>query len=280
MQETGNGNMQDRTQVISMNHRTRLVIRICRQSLSFTAVQSEKENTPVYKPYTVKSGISMAANIREAFRHVDLLAQHWDRVTVVADTAVMLVPIDEFQQEDQETLYHHTFQNRQGEKILSTVLPSLNAVMLYSMNKDQLQVIEDHFHDVRYTHVCASIWQHFHRRSFTGMNRKLYAYFHDKQVEIFSFQQNRFRFYNRYDNNTPQDAVYFLLYVWKQLGMDQQKDELHLCGSLPEESTLLENLRKYLRKVYTVNPSAEFNRAPMTQVKGMPFDLMTLFLTK
>ena len=280
MQETDNSNIQEGARVITMNHRTRLVIRISKQSLSFAAVQPSAETTFSFEPYTVKSGISMAANIREAFRNVDLLAKQWDRVMAVADTEVLLIPIDEYQQEDQETLYHHAFTHHQGDKILSTVLPSLSAVMLYSMNKDLLQVIEDHFPDVRYTHVCASVWQHFHRRSFTGMNRKLYGYFHDKKVDIFAFTQNRFRFYNRYDTNNPQDAVYFLLYVWKQLGMDQQKDELYISGQLPEEQTLIENLQKYLRKAYTVNPSAEFNRAPLTQIKGMPYDMITLFLNR
>lgn len=280
MQETDNSNIQEGARVITMNHRTRLVIRISKQSLSFAAVQPSAETTFSFEPYTVKSGISMAANIREAFRNVDLLAKQWDRVMVVADTEVLLIPLDEYQQEDQETLYHHAFTHHQGDKILSTVLPSLSAVMLYSMNKDLLQVIEDHFPDVRYTHVCASVWQHFHRRSFTGMNRKLYGYFHDKKVDIFAFTQNRFRFYNRYDTNNPQDAVYFLLYVWKQLGMDQQKDELYISGQLPEGQTLIENLQKYLRKAYTVNPSAEFNRAPLTQIKGMPYDLITLFLNR
>lgn len=272
--------MQENARVITMNHRTRLVIRISRQSLSFAAVQPGTETTFLFEPYTVKSGISMAANLREAFRNVDLLARQWDRVMVVVDTEILLIPLDEYQQEDQEILYHHAFTHHQGDKIFSTVLPSLNAVMLYNLNKDIQQVIEDHFPDVRYTHVCASVWQHFHRRSFTGSNRKLFGYFHDKQIDIFSFAQNRFRFYNRYDTNNPQDAVYFLLYVWKQLGMDQHKDELYLCGNLPEESTLVENLQKYLRKAYTVNPSAEFNRAPLTQVKGLPYDMITLFLNR
>ena len=99
--------MQENARVITMNHRTRLVIRISRQSLSFAAVQPGTETTFLFEPYTVKSGISMAANLREAFRNVDLLARQWDRVMVVIDTEVLLIPLDEYQQEDQETLYHH-----------------------------------------------------------------------------------------------------------------------------------------------------------------------------
>jgi hypothetical protein len=75
------------------------------------------------------------------------------------------------------------------------------------------------------------------------------------------------------------DALYFLLYVWKQLMLQQETDELHLVGELPEQEWLMGELKKYVQKVYVINPSAEFNRAPATKIKGMPFDLMTL-LTK
>ena len=36
----------------------------------------------------------------------------------------------------------------------------------------------------------------------------------------------------------------------------------------------VQRLRRYLQNVYVVNPSADFNRAPATKLKGMPFDLM------
>jgi hypothetical protein len=37
---------------------------------------------------------------------------------------------------------------------------------------------------------------------------------------------------------------------------------------------IVDLLRRYASKTYTINPSAEFNRAPVTLVKGIPFDLM------
>ena len=47
---------------------------------------------------------------------------------------------------------------------------------------------------------------------------------------------------------------------------------------MPEEELLIQELRQYLQKVYVSNPSAEFNQAPATKVKGMPYDLMTLIV--
>ena len=48
-------------------------------------------------------------------------------------------------------------------------------------------------------------------------------------------------------------------------------------GLTDEQSELISELRRYLQNVYIINPSAEFNRAPVTKIKGMPFDLMALF---
>ena len=45
-----------------------------------------------------------------------------------------------------------------------------------------------------------------------------------------------------------------------------------------KEEQLVEELKQYLPKVYVINPSADFNRAPVTEIIGMPYDLQTLFV--
>ena len=88
---------------------------------------------------------------------------------------------------------------------------------------------------------------------------------------------NGVKFTNSFDVSHPHDAVYYIMHVWKLLGFDATNDELFIMGNIPEYEWHIENLNRYINKVYTINPTAEFNRAPATQVKGMPFDLITLF---
>jgi hypothetical protein len=258
----------------------RLTIRVGRGSLSFAYPGA---GGLTYEPYSVNGGISMAANLREALRTSALVAQLKEgenplqRAQVMTDAEAMLVPVEEFRAEVVETLFHRTFTGHKGEQVMWTVLPSLNAVVVFAVNKDLRLVVDDNFADVKWNHVCAPVWAHLHRRSFTGSRRKLYAFVHDKRMELFAFQQNRFRFANSYDANHVADMVYFILNVWKQIGLDAQHDELHLSGELPEGGTLQEEVHQYLRNVYTVNPNAEFNRAEVTRVAGLPYDLMTLF---
>ena len=255
----------------------RLVIRVSRHSLAFAVTDATAENQVFFEPYVVKSGISIAANLREAFRESVLLGRGYRRVRVLMDTNPLLVPLQEYEEGQAEALYQHAFTPQKGESIISTVMPEFNAVAVYPVNRDLRTVLEDHFQDVRYEPLMIPVWQLMYQRSFTGVRRKLYANFHDGKMEVFSFDKNRFRFYNSFETRRPNDAVYFLLNVWKQLGMDADEDELHLSGELPEKEQLLDALHRFLKKAFVVSPSVVYNRAPATQIKGMPLDLMIIF---
>jgi hypothetical protein len=66
--------------------------------------------------------------------------------------------------------------------------------------------------------------------------------------------------------------------VWKQLGFEADHDELHLVGDLPDDEALIDEARQFVKRVFCINPSGEFNRAPVTQIAGVPYDLMTLYV--
>ena len=61
--------------------------------------------------------------------------------------------------------------------------------------------------------------------------------------------------------------------------LNQNHDELYLVGDIPERDWMTEELKKYVEKVNVINPAEDLEGAPATQVKNMPYDLMTL-LTK
>lgn len=264
------------------NHRTRqrLTIRIARGSLSFSTIEMGDDGNGhvVYEPYTVRSGISMAANLREAFKTASLLSTDYQRAYVMADAPVLMIPLEQYREEDLTTLYDHSFPSDENRVVLPSVLPSLNVVAAFAMNKDLKLVIDDHFTDAKFACAAAPVWKYLYQRSYTGSRSKLYGYFHDKRLDVFSFAQNRFKFYNSFGTSLPHDAVYFLLYVWKQLRLNSDNDELHIVGDIPDRDTLTAELKRYVQRVYVINPTGDFNRAPVTQIKGMSYDLMTYYV--
>ena len=259
------------------NH-LRLIIRISRNSLAFATVNSENEGQITFEPYLLNSGISMAANLREAFRSKEMLQRKYTRILVMVDSPTLMVPIEMFQEEDQRALYLHTYQGHEQDKITHTVLPDLNCVAVFSINRDLKVVLDDHFEQLTYIAAIAPVWRYLHQRSYIGVRDKLYAYFHERHMEVFSYGQNRFRFCNSFETRDIHDALYYLLYVWKQTGLQADRDEMHLVGDIAEQEWLMTELQKYIKRVYIINPAGDFNRSSVTQIEGMPYDLMTLFV--
>ena len=74
----------------------RLVIRVSRNSLSFSTLQ---EGEIIFEPFALKNSISMAANLREALRNTPLLQKSYDRVLVLADSPVLMVPVNLFRED-------------------------------------------------------------------------------------------------------------------------------------------------------------------------------------
>ena len=254
------------------------IIRIGRNTLSFTTLDADNVEQPImYRPYVVKGGISMSANLREAFK-TEYIDPETNKVQIMVETPSLLVPIEQFDEADAETIFSYSYPAGQEKRvILYDVLPDLKAVCLYAINKNINTVINDKFDEaVSFVHNMTPVWRQLHQRSFTGHRNKLYGYFHGKQLQVFGFQQNRFKFNNSFDAAHAHDALYYLLYVWKQLRLEPEHDELHILGDIPEQEWLMQELKRFLQNAYVINAQAEFQDAPATKVKGMPYDLVTL----
>ncbi len=256
-----------------------LIIRVSRVSLAFSTTDSREV---IFERYALKSGISLAANMREALSTVPMLQNVYNRVVIIIDSPILLLPTDQFNEAEKEAVYQYTFTGQEQQSIIHYVVAELNTVALFSISKDLRTVLNDRFGSaMRIRPMMASIWSHMHQKSFTGPRQKLYGYFHDNRLDIFAFAQNRFKFSNSYAvSSNPNDALYYLLSVWKQLGLAPSEDELHLSGEIPAREQLTEEASRFIKRIFTVNPSGEFNRAPITKIEGMPYDLMVYYVKR
>ncbi|MBP1539350.1 MAG: DUF3822 family protein [Prevotella sp.] len=281
-----------------INTLSRLVIRIGKDTLSFSVIDNDSENQIIFEPYVVRSGISMAANLREAFTKSDLLMAGYEKVHAIVDSPVVLIPTAELNEgrkneddsddeNDNEGVaslltdtYNHTISDAKNHVVLSHELTELGATALFSINKDLKLVVDDHFSDVRISPLMSSVWRYLYHRDFQSAARKLFVYRHEGMTDIFAYDHERFKFANSYRTRTAADTAYFILAVWNQLGFDSKRDEIHLAGFDAEKDELRTELSRFVETVVAINPSAEFNRAPITRIKGLPFDMMTLFVKK
>ena len=226
----------------------------------FAVGDPQADDNFVFEPYNVNNSISVAANLREAFKKSELLQSGYKRALVAIDAPTMLVPLDEYREQDAETLY------------------KLNAVAVFAVSKDLKMVVDNHFENIQVQPQMQAVWTHLYKYAFAGIRQKLFAYFHDKRMEVIRFQRNRFEFCNSYGANSTQDILYYLLYVWKLMGMDRGDNELYLAGNVPNRDELCTELQQFVNRYHVLEVATDFNNAAMATQKEIPYDLKALYL--
>ena len=135
-----------------------MTLRISDTSLAFAIADKTAVKGVAYETYTVRSGISIAANLREAFRQSQLLSHPTGRAQVMLSAPTMIVPVEEFDEAKAETLYRYSFAAQANTEVICSVLPQLNAVAIMAINRDLKAVIDDHYADVIYMPVEQPVW--------------------------------------------------------------------------------------------------------------------------
>ena len=238
-----------------------LTIRAGYGTLAFTI--TEKDGEVMHYPYTVKSSMSLAANLRQAFREqpflnvgeVDKEGKLLVKATLTVVTPVLLIPYERYTdraEQEKDALYNDMVTGHKGETKITTMLESFNSVAMFSVDSDLLLVVTDHCSMVSVDNVMIPKWNEFYNRYFkSDGKRRLFACFHDKKVDIFSFAQHRIHFANSFEAVHAHDALYYILFVWKQLGFSQEHDTLIIDGQMEHHDWLMTRLKAYVREIET-----------------------------
>lgn len=259
------------------NSNKTLTIRAGQGTLSFLV--RSVDNAFRFIPYQVKSEMSLAANLREAYRTLPELTDGVNSAILMVSTPIVLIPQDEYDAAggdfDTEAVYSSVMTGHKGDEKIVKPMTDFNAVGIFTVNSDLHMVVTDNCPNVEVRNVMYPIWKHLYNRYYqSGQHRKLFAYFHDKTVDVCQFERGRVRFANSFDATHAHDALYYILFVWKQLGMSQEEDDLFVIGDMPHEKWLRGRLQNYVTRLHNINPSADLNRSPLAEVEGMPFDMM------
>ena len=96
-------------------------------------------------------------------------------------------------------------------------------------------------------------------------------------MDVACYAQGNLLFVNSFEYEHTDDILYYILYVWKQVGMHQQKDQLLLSGDEGLQNSITNTLRNYLRNIDPQEiPSEAYLMG--TEVLQAPLDLIALSL--
>lgn len=223
------------------------------------------EEEPAVYEHHVDEALSLTANLKQAFRELEWLSRPYRRVNVLmADKRFAFIPLEFFEDEQAETVFYHNHPKRENEQVQYNILPKNNIVVLFGMDKSTFTFLrEQHAHAKFYSQASPFI-EFFAAKSRLGNNRKMYAHLRKNAVDIYGFERGHLLLANSFECSNTSDRIYYLLYLWKRLDFEQERDELHLTGILSDKEQLLPELRKFIRQVFIMNPATNLDLQAIT----------------
>ncbi len=205
------------------------------------------------KDVHVEAEETLTKALEEAFTNYSILRPDFDEVSVYSNYPSTRIPLDEFRSEEAQAIYRLTFghESLRGMNMHYEMLPALKIIEVFTLDTAIEDIILQHYpHALMHSYfgqLMNRMWSHDRRAS--NEERRLYANICDQKLFLFAYENGGLRFANSFEAEKVNDQLYFLLAVWKQLGMRQTKD---CCVLIDDNKPLHEELKRYIKNITCV----------------------------
>ena len=127
------------------------------------------------------------------------------------------------------------------------------------MDRSAHSFLSEQYPQARFYSQVSPLAEYFSVKSRLGNSKKLYASLRSDTIDLYGYERGHLLLVNSFECKQTEDRIYYLLYVWKQLEFDQERDELHLTGLLKDKEILVRELRKFILQVFIMNPQTNID---------------------
>jgi len=139
--------------------------------------------------------------------------------------------------------------------VMYNILKKNNVVIIFGIDKSTYTFLNEQYPEARFYSQSTPLIEYFSIKSRLGNSKKMYASVRKDAIDIYCFERGQLLLANSFECMQTEDRIYYLLYVWKQLEFNQERDELHLTGTLSDKETLMNELKKFILQVFIMNPA-------------------------
>lgn len=256
----------------------RLILRLQPDNYAFALFNPSDNRLFYYQEMAYRKKFSKLENLKEFFFDNSFPVLLYRKLQVLVYSAKFtLVPSILFEEKNEEAFFDFNFHQRSGI-CLSHFLQQSHVHIVYEMEKD----IYDFFHRSliypEFVPHIAPLTGFFQQKSLSDNNREMVVNLHKDTMDVLCFSHNELLLANNFLVRNTDDSLYYILFAWKQLKLDQLKDTIFVIGSKKQKAELIQVLQKYLRNINAFDIDAKRHFAETTNDTNIPPDILMLSL--
>ena len=261
------------------SERYTMSIRLWSGGLSFSGYISSADGSFFYREVPFDRGVPYVSALKECFFANECLSWRYRQLNIVCFSPhYLVVPTNLFPSdvETQQAWMRKAFVQSESA-CLAEALSDKRATLLYDCEESVQAFCLRSFQNPRFTHYLVPLLSYWRMRSREFSYRCMQVWIEGERMDVACFERDRLLLVNTFTVRQPEEILYYLLYVWRQMGFNAQVDALYLHAAPALRMTLLEQARCYLRNVQGVTFPAELYLQG-EEVMRAPLDLIALLV--
>ena len=253
-------------------------IRLWPDGLSFSGYEPSVSGSFFHRETEFDRTISLSAAVKDFFFAHEFLAWPYGRVHVIcAFSPYTIIPDAYFLEEKKKELLDFNL-SVPSAACLTDSLKEEKATLAFGVDVEVYEFLSRSLSSPHFTHAMVPLLDFWKKRSRLSRVGRMYAVIERKRMDIACFGAGGdLLFANTFRVGQLNDILYYILYVWKQVGLNPRIDELYLSVEPLLRRRIFEALKIYLSCTQLMEMPAEAYLLG-TEVAKAPLDLISLLL--
>ena len=255
-----------------------LSIRISTDGFCFCSYIPSVPDSLKYFFYKTEKDLTLTANLQKGVELCPFVSgsERYDIKVIVESDEFTTIPVEFDDKQCYKTYYRHCFpKNDNRVEIVANRLNAQGVTLLFPVEKALYEHLQK-MGDVTY-YSSISILLGLMTRKPVEEKRYMLAFYQGNLAMYISMQDGILQLANAFRSDSGQDGIYYLLSIWKELGLSQEDDALYLCGDSSVEANIM-TIGRFIKRNKRLNANALFPSTLLNKMEGIPFDLQTLIL--
>ncbi len=260
---------------VSLNENSKdnyiLTIQYSLDGLSFVIFDTSEQKFICLKHYNIADKeVSLNSLLIELQAKENWRLNDFRKVNILIDNnRNTFIPKDYFQEENKET-YLRLLSRKPSHHINTDEVSSINAINVYSLDDNIITLLTSFSSKINIYHSSSILIESL-IKEFSERSHEIRAFVNVKNniYELTIINNSRLILHNYFDFNTKEDFLYFILFTFEQLKIDNETVPLYFMGFIEEKSPIVELCSRYVRNIRFFNRNNNLNYCK--ELDSIPF---------
>ncbi|MCC8153265.1 MAG: DUF3822 family protein [Tannerellaceae bacterium] len=245
--------------------------------LSFSLYDPAEKDNYLYQEVLFEPSVPYITSLKDCFFENTFFTWPFQKTYIVCVSSFYtLIPGMYYKEKSQEQFLSYNFKGPKEQSLINRIA-NPDAVVAFRLSEDIYEFCSRSFIHPYYIHHLTPLLELWQKQSLAHPEKQMNVVFREGFLDIVCYRQGQLGMVNSFPYTNPNDALYYILYVWQKTGMEQIKDFFLYTGDAPGVQIVLSNLATYLNNIRRMEiPSEAYLKGG--DILKAPLDLITLFI--